>query len=304
PISGGLAQMLYGGGGGGGGGGTATGGGGGGLPEGALANLSNIGVGTEGDSYGGYGFGLGQPGGGIFGRGGGTNISPRISLGGGGGGGGKGLDLLSGDSWHGGQWFGKSITEGKIADVAGSPAARGLELAGGSMLATSGLLGVNRGTGMGVAEGALGGAAMGLSLGGPLGAAIGGGIGLGVGLGEMLAGVQSPRNQAKTEVQRTYHITISNQTADQIVQTANSKYGGNVGVAVRSPEVRQMIGIYAAGTGQGSKFPMSADTPFGASLTEAGGKLYQSPTYEYGSPYTYKSSLPVYGGNPGGSLPS
>src|ERR1035438_2797575 len=39
PISGGLAQMLYGGGGGGGGGGTATGGGGGGLPEGALANL-------------------------------------------------------------------------------------------------------------------------------------------------------------------------------------------------------------------------------------------------------------------------
>lgn len=49
---------------------------------------------------------------------------------------------------------------------------------------------------------------------------------------------------------------------------------------------------------------MSANTPFGASLTESGGKLYQSPTYEYGSPYTYKSSLPVYGGNPGGSLPS
>ena len=120
----------------------------------------------------------------------------------------------------------------------------------------------------------------------------------------MVAGVQSPRNEAKSLVSSTYHISISNPMADQIVSIAQSKYGGQVGTAVRSPEVRQMLGVYAAGTGQNSKFPMSANTPFGASLTESGGKLYQSPVYEYGSPHTYQSSLPVYGGNPGGSLPS
>jgi hypothetical protein len=92
--------------------------------------------------------------------------------------------------------------------------------------------------------------------------------------------------------------------ADQIAGIAQSKYGGNVETAVHSPEVRQMLGIYAAGTGQSKSFPMSANTPFGASLTESGGTLYQSPTYQYGNPYTYKSSLPTYGGNSGGTLPA
>jgi hypothetical protein len=63
-----------------------------------------------------------------------------------------------------------------------------------------------------------------------------------------------------------------------------------------------MLGVYAAGTGQGKNFPMGADMPHGAGLVEAGGKLSQMPSYVYGSPYTYSSNLPVYGGGPTGSL--
>jgi hypothetical protein len=199
-----------------------------------------------------------------------------------------------------------------LQGVATSRAASQLALAGGSMLATSGLFGTNRGTGLGIAESGFGGAMAGFGIGnmimpgvgGLIGGAIGGVAGLGAGIGEKLAGDLSPREQAKNLVSSTYHISISNPMADQIASIASSKYGGMVGAAVRSPEVRQMLGVYAAGTGQGSHFPMSTNTPYGGGVTESGGKMYQTPVYEYGVAHSYQSSLPVYGGNPGGSLPS
>ena len=179
--------------------------------------------------------------------------------------------------------------------LAHSPLARAGAGLGGGMLAQYGLLGPARGTGAGILKGTLGGAGVGFSIGGgPLGAAIGAAAGLGIGVGEMLAGVESPRNQAKRLANQLYHIAINNSTADQIVSLANQTYGGSVSRAMRAPEVRHMLGLFAAGTGQ--QFAQGVNEPHGASLVESGGKLFQQATYQYGNPYVQSSNLPTYGG--------
>jgi hypothetical protein len=180
----------------------------------------------------------------------------------------------------------QALSTGPFAGTPAGPAAGAL----GMMLATAGIFGQQRGTGLGVAEAAGGG----FLAAGPIGAAIGAGIGF----GEMAAGVESPRNEAKRLVQSVYHIGINNTTADQIVNVANQSYAGRVSFAVRSPEVRHMLGLYAAGTGQSSMYQQSLGEAHGASLVESGGSLMQQATYQYGNAYTYGSNLPVYGGSP------
>jgi hypothetical protein len=173
---------------------------------------------------------------------------------------------------------------------------------GGTMLAQQGLLGSSRGTLGGTAMGAVGGAAMGFQMGGPLGAAIGGFVGLGIGLGEMIAGVESPETEAKRLVKELYAVNIDTAMAKQIVSLAQSKYAGHVSIAVRDPDVRKMLELYAQGTGQ--KMPLSATTPRGGSLAEQGGNLYQQASYVNGAPYTFASNLPVLGGLGGGTYPT
>lgn len=199
-----------------------------------------------------------------------------------------------------------------FGSVASSQGAGSLYMAAGLPLAMAGLTGVHRGTGLGIAESTLGGAGVGAGIGTMilpgLGTAIGAGVGAAAGFVagglEDLLGVKSDREKAKSQIQSRYHISISNSMADQVANIAKSKYGDNVSVAVASPEVRQMLGLYAAGTGQAGKFPTSADTPMGGSLAEQGGTLYQTPRFQYGNPYTYQSNLPVLGGNAGGTLPN
>ena len=174
--------------------------------------------------------------------------------------------------------------------------------AGGSMLAQQGLLGSSRGTWGGVAEGTVGGAAIGMSLGGPLGAAIGGAAGLGIGLGEKLAGVETKENEAKRLVKQIYAISIDNALAKQIAGVAQQSYGGNVGMAVRSDQVRDLLRLWAQSMGQ--KTSLTALTPHAASLIEANGKLYQGAVYDNGHAYTYASGLPTYGGVQSETLPT
>jgi hypothetical protein len=192
----------------------------------------------------------------------------------------------------------KALSTGPAAGTAAGPALGGL----GIMAATQGIFGNMRGTAGGVIA-ATGG---GFLAAGPIGAAIGAGISL----GEMAAGVESPRNQVLRLGRQIYHINISNGVADQIVLMASQSYGGNIAVAMRSPEVSRMLGLYAAGTGQGSRFMQNTEQPHGASLVESGGRLFQQATYEYGQAYTQSSALPVYGGvpsnvvgPPGGNVP-
>lgn len=187
---------------------------------------------------------------------------------------------------------------GDAMAVASSPAV-GMA---GMMLAQNGLLGNNRGTWTGMFEGAAGGAMVGMSYGGPMGAAIGAGVGFTIGLGEKLAGVESPQHEAERLAKQIYGVTINSQTADSIVSIAQQKYGGHVSLAERAPEVRQMILLYSEATGQ--HMPLSAAQPYGASLVESGGKLYQQATYQDGQAYTWKSSLPTLGGYATQNYPS
>lgn len=172
--------------------------------------------------------------------------------------------------------------------------------AGGMALAQQGLLGSSRGTWGGVAEGALGGAAVGFALGGPLGAAIGGGVGLLIGLGEKIAGVETPEREASRLILQIYGIKMDagSTTIKQVVAMAQQNFGGTISIAVRSPQVRELIQLYADNTGQRSSLLNSLQI-HSASLAQSGGGLYQQATYSNGTPYTYSSPLPTLG--PSGS---
>ncbi len=184
--------------------------------------------------------------------------------------------------------------KGGAAGVATSPLGKASLMMGGSYLAQRGLMGKDMGTWKGVAEGTAGGAMIGFTMGGPFGALIGAGVGFGIGLGEKIFGVESKQTQAKHLVKSIYGFDINNGMADQIVGVAQSKYGGTVSVAVRDPEIRQALELFAMGTGR--YLPPSASTPRGGAIEEIGGHLYQTPMYQYGRPYSYQSSIPTVAG--------
>jgi hypothetical protein len=192
---------------------------------------------------------------------------------------------------------------GTVAGVASSPAA-GMA---GLML---GMNGVQRQGVGGTIEAGLGGALAGFSLGsqigslgGPMGAAIGAGAGV-------LAGVissvffESPQKKAHDDIQQIYGVNIpqNSGTITQVVQLAQSQFGGDIAVAVRSPSVRQLVMLYSEATGQ--KMPLSATTPYAGSLVEQGGKVYQQASYQDGQAHVYASNIPTLGGIAAGTYPT
>jgi hypothetical protein len=191
---------------------------------------------------------------------------------------------------------------GKITGVNGMAGAA--LSAGGMMLAQRGLLGKDRGTWMGVGEGALGGAMVGMQMGGPLGAVIGGAAGGLIGIGEKIAGVETPEREAARLIGTIYGLQINanSTTIAQIVAMAKQSYGGTISIAVRSAPVRELLQLYADSTGQKSSL-LTAQQVHSASMTQSGGSLYQSATWQNGTPYTYASSLPTLGPS-GGTIPT
>jgi hypothetical protein len=172
------------------------------------------------------------------------------------------------------------------------------------MLAEQGLLGSSRGTWGGVAEGTAGGAAIGFTMGGPLGAAIGAAAGFGIGVGEKIAGVESPQAEAHRLIKNIYSVDIptNSGTVKQVVQIAQSQFGGTISVAVRSPSVRQLVMLYSEATGQ--KMPLSASTPYAGSLVESGSSLYQQASFQNNAWHTYASNLPTLGNLGGTTYPT
>jgi hypothetical protein len=145
---------------------------------------------------------------------------------------------------------------------------------------------------------------IGFQMGGPLGAVIGGAAGALIGIGEKIAGVETPEREAARLIRSIYghQIKDNSTTIQQIVAMAKQSYGGNIGVAVRSAPVRELLQLYADSTGQrsGSLLAMQVHS---ANLAESGGRLYQTATYRNGTPYTYGSYLPTLGPS-GGSMPT
>lgn len=150
-------------------------------------------------------------------------------------------------------------------------------LLGGIALAAMGL---KRGGLSGLAMTSAGGAMVGFKFGGPLGAAIGAAAGAVAGIIRLF--VKGAREKAREKIKALYGVEVSDHgILDQIVQMAKQSFGGNLDVAIHSPQIRDLIELYAMTTGQkagGIPAKMSS-----LSLIQSGGSLFQSPTYVNGS---------------------
>jgi len=130
---------------------------------------------------------------------------------------------------------------------------------------------------------------IGFKFGGPLGAAIGAAAGAVAGIVRMF--IKGAADKAKEKIKALYGVDISDKgVLQQIVDTAKSGFGGNIDMAIRSPQVRDLIQLYAMTTGQKVSGMPGSVTPL--SLVETGGSLFQSPQYNNGTP------LPALGGLP------
>jgi len=213
----------------------------------------------------------------------------------------KALSNLKGTFWNQDAWNASDSTFwGGVQGVAKSPAAGAV----GMMVATGGLFGSQRGTWTGALEDTAGGALIGEQIGGPMAAAIGAAAGFTAGVVEKLLGIESPQRKAHDDIKSIYGVDIpqNSGTIKQVVQIAQSQFGGDIAVAVRSPSVRQLVMLYSEATGQ--KMPLSAATPYAGSLVEQGGKLYQQASYQDGQAHVYASSLPTLGGIAAGVYPT
>jgi hypothetical protein len=158
---------------------------------------------------------------------------------------------------------------------------------GGAMLAMDGL---RRGGKLGVAETSAGGALIGYKYGGPWGALIGGIAGAVAGVVRLF--IKGATEKTKDKIKALYGVDIADKgVLKQIVDMTKSEFGGNIDMAIRSPQIRDLIQLYAMTTGQKTTGMPGTVTPL--SLVETGGSLFQSPQYNNGTP------LPALGGLPG-----
>jgi hypothetical protein len=148
---------------------------------------------------------------------------------------------------------------------------------------------MRRGGGWGVAEGAAGGALFGWNVGGPLGAIIGAGVGAISGVVRLF--VKGAGEKARQKIKDLYGVDISDkQVIQQIVDIAKQICGGNLDMAIRTAQVRDLIQLYAMSTGQQTKGMPATMQPL--NLAHQGGSLYQTPTYSNGT------AIPSLGGLP------
>jgi hypothetical protein len=162
-----------------------------------------------------------------------------------------------------------------------------------------------------------GGAATGLAYSGgnPLGAIIGGAIGStiagwkrgpGSKIGFFEMGMspelfllrmlfKAATEKAREKVKATYGVDISDKgILQQIVDMTKQTYGGNLDMAIRSAQVRELVELYAMTTGQNTRGMPAKMTP--STLVQSGGILSQGANYSNGI------ALPPLGGLPGAGL--
>jgi hypothetical protein len=166
-------------------------------------------------------------------------------------------------------------------EVAGSYRGVG-GIKGGAMLAGGGILafdGLRRGGLTGLAETTAGGALIGAKFGGPLGAAIGAGIGATAGFIRLF--IKGAEQKAIEKVQAIYSLRIDRSLAKTIVAQAKQTYGGDLDLAIRSPQVRDLLELYAMSTGQ--KFSGSSNQVRPLTLVQNSGGLFEAPSYRNGS---------------------
>ncbi len=242
-----------------------------GIPASAgTATAGTVGYASRGMQWGQAAQGAALMGGGMLAMGGIRRNNPLMTIGGGAAMG-YGLASTMGMTGYGGA-------------IAGAGA--GLAIAG-----------LQRGGWSGVGMSTAGGALVGLQFGGPIGAAIGAGVGFVAGL--IRLGIKGAAQKVIEKVQQAYSLKIDQGIAQQIVQIAKQNYGSNLDVAIRAPQVLELLQLYALATGQQFGTQIKARA---VSMLERGGRLYQNPIYENGSALAYPG-LPVAGGMPYAMIP-
>lgn len=222
----------------------------GGLPE--IFGPSGTRVGIDGENFGGGG-GLGQ-----F-----ANVA-----------GFKGLLTQLGQLGATNKLFAKGVYGAK----------GGALLAGGAILAADGL---RRGGLIGAAETAGGGALIGAKFGGPTGAVIGASIGLAAGLIRNL--FKSATEKAREKIKAIYGVDISSKDIlGQVVSIAKQSFGGDLEVAIRSSDVRDLVELYALSTGQSARGIAAKMQP--VTLSTSGGVTGILANYSNGAPVSVSGS--------------
>ncbi len=154
---------------------------------------------------------------------------------------------------------------GAALGVLTSPAA----LIGGGLL---GYAGLRRGGLSGLATAAAGGALVGTYFLPGLGTAIGAGIGAVAWLFRMF--FRGAEEKLREKIRAVYGVEMRDKgILRQLLEIAKQGFGGNLDVAIRSPQIRDLIELYAMATGQSSAGLASRMAP--VSLLQQGGALYQ-----------------------------
>ena len=132
--------------------------------------------------------------------------------------------------------------------------------------------GLMRGGWGGFGMSAAGGAILGWQFGGPIGAAIGAGVGAVAGLFRMF--VKSAQEKAREKIKAIYGVDIREKNIlAEIVNIAKQGFGGNLDMAIRSPQVRDLVELYALSTGQSTAGLPATMRP--VSMLQQGGSLFQ-----------------------------
>ena len=117
-----------------------------------------------------------------------------------------------------------------------------------------------------------GGAILGWQFGGPIGAAIGAGIGAVAGLVRLF--VKGAQEKAREKIKALYGVDLRDKTIlSQIVSIAKQAFGGNLDMAIRSPQARDLVELYALSTGQSTSGLPATMRP--VSMLQQGGSLFQ-----------------------------
>lgn len=245
--------------------------------------------------------GLGSGGGGGFssvipGAPGGTGgFAGPVALGGGTGGAGAGVSsgvtgslagsaaslkgILSslGNIGRGGAVLGPGSNGGALAQPGVGGAAGGAMLLGGATLA---YMGLRRGGLSGLAMTTAGGALIGAKFGGPIGAAIGAGIGAVAGTIRLF--IKGAEEKIVQKVKSVYGVDIARKFArDPLLGIIKQTFGGNIDVGIRSPQIRDLIELYAMSTGQNSQ-GINTTRPTASSFALSGGSFTQQPVFQNG----------------------
>lgn len=171
---------------------------------------------------------------------------------------------------------------GSVPGTAGANAAGVGGVAGGAMLLGGAALagyGLYKGGWKGVGMATAGGALIGAKFGGPWGAAIGAAIGFTAGMIRMM--FKSASEKTRQRIKEVYGVDITSQgILGQITQIIKTQYGGDINVGIYSPEVQEMVRLYAMTQGQQASGMGRPMTP--VSWAMSGGSASIQPVYSGG----------------------